>query len=146
MLKFNLPRPGPINLLLDSLTANQIDIYLFGYLPGSDLLFVDIDWKASEKLSGQQVPQGWTLIYPFFLSSDAICRGEPDPLMQGISITDIVQTYQPKGLHPVEIEQNMESLVSQAEYLMQFPPSRLVWLEPSEPTQEQIDQLISTLL
>ena len=110
------------------LTEEKVDMYLFGFIPGSEMLFVDIEWLAAETLLLHAVPDGWTLIYPFFLSSDALSRDHPDPLLQGISVEEVLQTYRPKGFDDQMVADQVQALAEQAEYLMQYPPSRLVWV------------------
>lgn len=132
MLKFNLPKPPVLLDLLDMLTNQGVEMYLFGFLPGSEMAFVDIDSETAGRLANEQLPSGWTLIYPFFMSSDALCRNESDPLLRGVPVQEILQAYTPTGFTQQTLDENVQILIDQAEYLMQFPPSRLVWLKGGE--------------
>lgn len=144
MFKFNLPRPKSLNPLLEGLVARDLDVYLYGYLPGSQMVFVDIDWKAAEQLASS-IPNGWTLIYPFFMSSDAIAKGEADPLLQGVAVADILANYKPQGMTEQQLQANSQALVEQAEYLMQYPPSRLVWLHSEVDLESSVFELLTVI-
>lgn len=144
MLKFPIPIPDELNPLVTALLECGTDIYLSGFLNDNHLPFVDICWEASEKIQ-HRLPEGWALIYAYFISSEAVSRGESDPLLQGVKIETILETYTPKGFSEDDIEENRKSLVEQANYLLKFPPSRLVYLGSGDLDQADIDVMVSYL-
>ena len=144
MLKFPLPILPKLQPLTDALTTHNVDVYLSGYLCDSRLLFIDIAWETAEKLQSQ-LPQGWTFIYAYFVSSEAVAHGESDPLLGGVDIASVLENYCPKGLSRAEADASRESLIQQAEYLLQFPPSRLVYLQGNEIPKQDIETMIQVI-
>ena len=144
LLKFPLPIIPELSPLVDALTSRGVDVYLSGWLGDNKLLFVDICWEVAERLQGR-LPAGWTLIYAYFVSSEAVCSGKPDPLLSGVQISSIIKSYRPKGFTDLEFQENKEALIEQAEYLMQFPPSRLVFLSGAPIAPSDVDALVGLL-
>ena len=146
MLKFGLPPNPEMKPLIGALLDQGVDIYLHGYLRNKSMPFIDIGWDTSGKLNEIGLPPGWTLIYAFFISSEAVAQNQSDPLMGNVSIREILQNYQPKYLSEAQFKESMQGLIDQAEYLMGFPPSRLVWLQHEMPNDEEIQQLIDFII
>ncbi|AJQ96759.1 hypothetical protein [Gynuella sunshinyii] len=146
MLKFGLLPSPEMKPLIDALLEQDVDVYLHGYLKDKSMPFVDIGWNTSARLNEVGLPSGWTLIYAFFISSEAVAQNQSDPLMGNVSIHEILQNYQPKHLSAAQFKENMQGLIDQAEYLMGFPPSRLVWLQHEMPGSEDIRQLIAHIV
>ena len=144
MLKLNLPIINELRPLVDAFVAKDVDIYLSGFLCNSQLLFVDIGWETADQLQSQ-LPSAWTLIYAYFVSSEAVANGEADPLLAGTDVASVLANYCPKGMSRADAEVNKQSLIDQANYLLQFPPSRLVYLKgntiPTAALQSIVDLL-----
>ncbi len=144
MLKFNIPVMSELRYLIDELLKREVDIYLHGQLAQGTLLFVDIDWGVAERIH-EKLMSSWSLIYAYFLSNEALARGEKDPLRAGADVATIVSKYTPRGVSPQEMQSNLDALVEQAEYLLQFPPSRLVYLGGASILQEDVDALMALI-
>ena len=146
MLQFETPVLPVLKPLVQRLCDAHVDVYLNGYLGHQQLLFVDVDWQTSEILQAQ-LSAPWTLIYAYFLSSDAMLRGEPDPLLSGMSdqVEQLLVAYNPGGILYEQWADEVTALKKQAEYLMQFPPSRLVYTSTPPIAPEDIDALMATL-
>lgn len=144
MLKFDIQAPEPLSLLVKSLLDQKVDIYLMGYLHEPNMAFLDIDWESSAKLQNN-LPEHWTLIYAYFLSGEAIKAGQPDPLIGDVNFDELLRQYTPKGLEPEHVEDHKQALIDQANYLMQFPPSRLVYLGQEPVINADVDHILSML-
>ena len=146
MLKFQIPILPELKPTIDSLLCFDVTVYLHGKL-GGNLLFIDIDWETARGLQ-HQLSGPWTLIYAYFVSSEAVSRGEPDPLSPTANLEEILLNYVPNGHQRQPSSNELEALIEQAEYLLQFPPSRLVYLggdTVSVDALQQLKQLIKGL-
>lgn len=143
MLKFGLPILPALKPIVEEFCLHGIGVYLHGKL-GENLLFIDIDWKAAEFLSGQ-LSNSWTLIYAYFISNEAIINGESDPLSKDANLAEILRNYDPLGTLKIPIDENFDAMLERAQYLLQFPPSRLVYLDGDRVSTEALEEVKSLL-
>ncbi len=143
MLKLPIPIIRELKPLVEKLLQQEIDIYLHGKL-GENIFFVDIDWKTAAHLN-DKLTAPWTLIYAYFISNEAILEGKKDPLLSGMDIKDILANYRPSRYTDTEFKEIREELIEHAEYLLQFPPSRLVYLGGHQISNEDLDHLTNVI-
>lgn len=125
--------------LMLALKRHRVRVYLYGYLDECRLPFIDLARTASAALS-EHLPENFTFIYAYPLSGQAFVNGDPDPLQENIEgLAARLKSMQPKGLSQEMYQQNFDALLRQAEYLLQFPPTRLVYVGPGRVQEADIN-------
>jgi len=138
-----LPVPPALVYLLHQLRENGIAYRLYGEIPGTDMVFVDIDRDIAGQLKPDVMPDDWSIISPHFLSQRALEQGESDPIAVGDVVPEaVVIAY---GGREAEKFDHFQALCEQVRFLRHQSPSRLVYhsLQPPEPIE--IHHLIQLL-
>ncbi|MDX1474181.1 MAG: hypothetical protein R3309_08420 [Reinekea sp.] len=138
-----LPVPPALVYLLHQLRANDIKYLLYGEIPGTDMVFVDIDRQVAGQLQTDRMPDDWSVISSHFLSQRALERGESDPIIAEDFVPEaVVIAY---GGREAEQLDNFQALCEQVRYLRQQSPSRLVYHNRQPPEPMEIHHLIEIL-
>lgn len=128
-MPYPLPSVPEISSLLELLRRRGVEIYLYGYLDGRHLPFVDISRHAAGLLSQVDIPAGFTFIYAYPMSGQACILGSEDPLQIDCDdLAERLRALRPPSYSEEIYDRHMPGLLEQAAYLRQFPPTRLVYL------------------
>ena len=130
-----LPIPPALVYLLHQLRANDIVYLLYGEIPGTDMVFVDLDRNVAGKHKADALSEDWSIITPHFLAQRALERGDVDPISDRDVIPEaVVIAY---GGREAEQFDHFQALCEQVRYLRHQSPSRLVYhnLQPPEPME-----------
>ncbi len=139
----NLPIPPALVYLLHQLREHGIDYSLYGEVPNSDMVFVDIDRAVAKSLTQTGMPVDWEIINPHFLSQRALEVGEPDPISNDeVEPEAVVIAF---GGHEAKTSENFQALCEQVQFLRTHPPSRLVYRSSTPPEPMEIQALIQML-
>lgn len=139
-----VPTPPALVYLLHQLRENSIGYLLYGQIPGTDLVFVDLDRKfASNLRDAAEMPDHWSVIAPHYISHRALIRGEQDPIHGTNADPEaVVLAY---GEQEAEQAEDFQALCEQVSYLRQCCPSRLVYHNAQPPQPSEVHQLIMKL-
>ncbi|MFY0665702.1 MAG: hypothetical protein JXQ97_13845 [Natronospirillum sp.] len=136
-MPYPLPVVPEITTLLDLLRRHKVEIHLYGYLDGQHLPFVDISRPAAGRLAQTEIPKGFTFIYAYPMSGQACILGDTDPLQVDCDdLAERLRAFRPPSFSEESYNRHLPSLLEQAEYLQQFPPTRLVFVG-NEPINRQ---------
>lgn len=137
-----LPVPPSLVYVLHQLDEFDIPYFLYGEVPNTDIVFVDIDRNAALNLVSRSLPPGWQMIAPHYISHRAVERGEDDPISAKHLPEAVVFAY---AKDEAENLQQYQALVEQVKFLSEQPPSRLLYLKHQIPQPEEIIELFSRL-
>jgi hypothetical protein len=142
LLKTSLPVPPALVYFLHQLREHGIAYRLYGEVPGTDMVFVDIDRDAIEGLQTDDVPSDWSLVSPHFIAQRALEKGEDDPITGENMPEAVVIAY---GGKEAEQFEHFQSLCEQIRYLRHQSPSRLIYHSKQPPEPLQIQAIIELL-
>lgn len=138
-----LPVPPALVYLLHQLKEHGIVYRMYGEIPGTDMVFVDIERDAAENLSTDEMPDDWSVITPHFIAQRALEQGEADPISDADTVPEaVVIAYGGKEAEQLE---NFQALCEQVRYLRSQSPSRLVYHNTQPPEPMEIHHLIEKL-
>ncbi|WLD59511.1 hypothetical protein NFC81_06955 [Salinispirillum sp. LH 10-3-1] len=111
------------------LRQHRVEIHLYGYLDGRHLPFVDVSRSAAVILANTDIPPGFTFIYAYPMSGQACILGDKDPLQVDCDdLAERLRVFRPPSYSEETYDKHLPDLLEQAEYLRQFPPTRLVYV------------------
>ncbi|TCS43810.1 hypothetical protein [Reinekea marinisedimentorum] len=129
--------------LLHQLKVNGIGYQLYGPIPNTDMVFVDLERRFASNLNADDIPEHWSIISPHYLSHRALINGDDDPIHESDADPEaVVLAY---GGPEAECADNFRALCEQVSYLRQYCPSRLVYSNSRPPEPMEIQELILKL-
>lgn len=138
-----LPCPPALVYLLHQLREHGIGYRLYGEVPDTDMVFVDIDRRVAKNLKNSQMPDNWSMISPHYLSQRALEQGRRDPISDSNIIPEaIVIAF---GGKEAESFEYFQALCEQVRFLRQMSPSRLIYHSRQPPEPMEIHDLIKLL-
>lgn len=138
-----LPIPPALVYLLHQLKVNGIGYNIYGHIPGTQMVFVDLDRDYAQNLCCDSLPSHWSVITPHFLANRALVSGHADPIQtQEMKPESIVLAY---GDDEAQFGDSFNALCAQVRYLQQHCPSRLVYHNGHPPEPMEIHGLIGML-
>jgi len=138
-----LPVPPALVYLLHQLKEHDLQYRLYGEIPDTEMVFVDIDRDIADHLDSEQMPDNWSMICPHFLSQRALEKGHVDPISDDDFVPEAVVIA--FGGREAEEFDHFQALCEQVRYLRQQSPSRLVYHSKKPPEPMEIQELIKML-
>ncbi len=138
-----LPVPPALVYLLHQLRENGIGYRLYGEVPDTEMVFVDLDRDIASNMKPEDMPERWSMINPHFLSTRALQEDGKDHISDESIVPEaVVISF---GGQEAEDFQNFQALCEQVRYLRQQSPSRLVYHSKEPPEPMEIHALISLI-
>jgi hypothetical protein len=138
-----LPVPPALVYLLHQLREHQIAYRLYGEIPDTEMVFVDLEREIAANISNRDLPNDWSVVTPHFLSQRALEKGLNDPIADEDVVPEaVVIAY---GGREAEKFDHFQALCEQVRYLRSQSPSRLVYHSKQPPEPMEIHQLIEKL-
>jgi hypothetical protein len=138
-----LPVPPALVYLLHQLKVNGIGYLLYGQIPDTDMVFVDLARDYACNLNANNMPEHWSVVSPHYLTNRALKDGQEDPIQKRDSKPEaIVLAYGEKEARQTN---HFRALCEQVSFLRQHGPSRLVYHNAQPPQPVEIHQLIAML-
>jgi hypothetical protein len=138
-----LPVPPALVYLLHQLRENGIGYRLYGEVPDTEMVFVDLDRDIAANLMDEDMPDRWSMISPHFLAHRGLETEGKDLIADKTVVPEaIVISF---GGREAENFQNFQALCEQVRYLRQQTPSRLVYHSKEPPEPMEIHNLIELI-
>jgi hypothetical protein len=138
-----LPVPPALVYLLHQLREHNIAYRMYGEVPDSDMVYVDIERDVAQNVDQNTMPDDWSMITPHFLSQRALKEGKLDPISDGDFVPEaVVIAY---GGREAEKFDHFQALCEQVRFLRSQSPSRLVYNSNEPPEPMEIHELIEML-